>query len=101
MRRLYYSLPFLLFATGYLLWEFRMTPAVIVLLNWLTFFMEHRYGGESKEGEELIAVGIIVSSSLWLGGGSLISIAEFLALFVFILEFTSLLIKSRVLAKTE
>lgn len=38
MRRLYYALPFLLIATGYVLWDFRETPAIIVLLNWLTFF---------------------------------------------------------------
>jgi hypothetical protein len=101
MRRLYYALPFLLFATGYVFWDFRETPAIIVLLNWLTFFMGHRYGGESKEGEELVAVSITVSSSLWLGGGLLISLAEFLALFVFILEFMSLLIKARNAGKTE
>jgi hypothetical protein len=95
MRRLYYTLPFLLFATGYVLREFRETPAIIMLLNWLTFFLENSYGGESKEGEGLITVGIIVSSSLWLGRGFLVALAEFLALFIFILELTSLLIKVR------
>jgi hypothetical protein len=99
MRQLYYSLPFLIFATGYVFWEFKVIPAVIVLLNWLTFFMEHRYGGESKAGEELITIGILLSCSLWPGGGSLIPISEFLALFLFILELASLLIRFRTLPK--
>ncbi|WP_054840477.1 hypothetical protein [Thermococcus sp. JCM 11816] len=89
MRRLYYALPFLLIATGYVLWNVRITPGIIALFNWLTFFLELRYGGESKEGEELVAMSIAVSSLLGLGKGTLASIGEFLALFTFILELTA------------
>jgi hypothetical protein len=101
MRRLYYALPFLLIATAYLVWNVRITLGVIVILNWLTFFLECRYGGESKEGEELIALGIAASSSLGLGRGVFASIGKFLALFIFILELTSLIVKVRTSSEAD
>ncbi|AEK72476.1 hypothetical protein GQS_02875 [Thermococcus sp. 4557] len=90
MRRLLLALPFLILGVLYLFVDFRETPLIIVALNWLTFALEYRYGGESKEGEELVALGVSMSILLLPLHEA---IAEILALFIFILVMTALFIK--------
>ncbi|NJE06244.1 hypothetical protein E3E36_08835 [Thermococcus sp. M36] len=95
MRRLFFALPFLAIGVLYLFMDLRETPLIIVTLGWLTFALEYRYGGESKDGEELIALGISMSVVLMPIHQAL---AELLALFMFILELTVLFVKFKLKA---
>ncbi|KUH33602.1 hypothetical protein APY94_05255 [Thermococcus celericrescens] len=90
MRRLLYALPFLLFGLGLLFWQLTFTRTIVVFLGWLTFALEYRYGGESRENDELVALGISMSIVLMPLHEA---IAEILALFTFILVMTALVIK--------
>lgn len=54
MRRLYYALPFLLIATGYVLWNVRITPGIIALFNWLTFSWSLGTAENQKKGKSLL-----------------------------------------------
>ncbi|NJE60905.1 hypothetical protein E3E51_03955 [Thermococcus sp. 21S7] len=89
-RRLFYAIPFLLFGLGLLFWQLTFARAMVVLLGWLTFAMEYRYGGESREGDELVALGISMPVVLIPVHEA---IAETLALFIFILVMADLFIK--------
>ncbi|WP_148882434.1 hypothetical protein [Thermococcus aciditolerans] len=90
MRKLLYALPFLILATGFLMVDFRPAVIVPITLNWLTFWLEYRYGSESKEGDELIALGISMSSVLIPAHQAF---AELLAFVIFVLELTALFVK--------
>ncbi|NJE30941.1 hypothetical protein E3E38_07785 [Thermococcus sp. 18S1] len=90
MRRLLYALPFLFLGLALLFWRLTPTGAMVVLLAWLTFVLEYRYGGESREGDELVALGVSISVLLLPLHEA---IAEILALFIFILAMTALVIK--------
>jgi hypothetical protein len=63
MRRVLYALPFLLIGLGVLMVELTGYRLLVVGLNWLTFLIEYRYGGEGREGE-LVAIGIATSLAL-------------------------------------
>lgn len=90
MRRLLIALPFLLFGLGVLFWRLTFTRTIVVLLNWLTFALEYRYGGESREGEELVAVGVSGSSVMLPVHPTF---AEAFAVFMFMLELAALFVK--------
>ena len=93
MRRLFYALPFLVLGLGLLFWEPTVARAAVVLLGWLTFALEYRYGGGSREGEELVALGVSVPLLLMLLPSIYQTLAEFLAVFMFLLEMTVLFVK--------
>ncbi|ASJ04384.1 hypothetical protein [Thermococcus barossii] len=95
MRRLFYALPFLVFGLGLLFWEPTVARAAVVLLGWLTFALEYRYGGGSREGEELVALGVSVPLYLLLINQTL---AELLAVFMFVLELAALFVKFKLKA---
>ncbi|MCD6372778.1 MAG: hypothetical protein J7L37_04435 [Thermococcus sp.] len=95
MRRLFYALPFLIFGFCALMMELTIPRLVIVGLTWLTFALEYRYGGESKEGEELVALGVSISTVL-MPVHQVLSVI--LALFIFMLEVTALFVKFKVKA---
>ena len=63
MRKLFYALPFLVFGLCVLMMEPTISRLIVVELAWLTFLIEYRYGGESREGEELVALGVSTASS--------------------------------------
>ena len=63
MRRVLYALPFLLIGLGVLMVELTVYRLLVVGLNWLTFLIEYRYGGEGRGGE-LVAIGIATSLAL-------------------------------------
>ncbi|AIU70327.1 hypothetical protein TEU_08275 [Thermococcus eurythermalis] len=63
MRKLFYALPFLVFGLCVLMMEPTISRLIVVGLAWLTFLIEYRYGGESREGEELVALGVSTASS--------------------------------------
>ncbi|WP_457741394.1 hypothetical protein [Thermococcus sp.] len=92
MRKLFYSLPFLFFGFGLMFWWFNFIRALVVVLGLLTFALEYRYGGESRETEELVAIGISMSNLLL---PVFPTFSEVLAVFIFLLEFASLLIARR------
>ena len=94
MRRLYWAIPFLMYEAAYLFLVFVLPNVAVAFFNLLTFLIEYRYGGESKEGEELTAVGIIMSSLLLPLGGSIASFAAVFAGFLFFLEFTAAFVKT-------
>ncbi|GAB6102104.1 hypothetical protein JCM16138_13270 [Thermococcus atlanticus] len=94
MRRLFLALPFLILGILYLFMELRQDYLMIVTLNWLTFALEYRYGGESREGEELVAFGV--------SGSTVImpvhtTFAEVFAAFMFLMEMASLFAKFKLL----
>lgn len=89
-RSIFYALPFLLFGLGLLFWQLTFTRTIVIFLAWLTFALEYRYGGESRESDELAALGISMSIVLLPLHEA---IAEILALFIFILVMTVLVIK--------
>ncbi|NJE03212.1 hypothetical protein [Thermococcus sp. MV11] len=95
MRRLFYALPFLVLGLGLLFWEPTVARAAVVLLGWLTFALEYRYGGGSREGEELVALGVSVPLLLLPISQTL---AEFLAVFMFVLELAALFVKFKLKA---
>ncbi|WP_099210401.1 hypothetical protein [Thermococcus henrietii] len=63
MRRVLYALPFLLIGLGVLMVELTVYRLLVVGLNWLTFLIEYRCGGEGRGGE-LVAIGIATSLAL-------------------------------------
>ena len=94
MRRLYWAVPFLIYDLFLLCYMFVLQNVAVALFNLLTFFIEYRYGGESKEGEELAVVGIVMSSALVPLGGLFSSFAVLLAGFMFFLELTAAFVKT-------
>ncbi|ASJ08988.1 hypothetical protein A3L11_07010 [Thermococcus siculi] len=94
MKRLYWAIPFLLYEAAYLFWRLTIPGLTVMVSNLLTFFVEYRYGGESRESEELIAVGIAMSSLLLPIGGSITSFATIFAGFLFLLEFTAAFVRA-------
>ena len=66
---------------------------MIVLLNFLTFLLEYRYGNKPK-GEELVVFSIALSSILLPLGGVFSSFALLLAGFVFFLELSAVFLKT-------
>ncbi|WP_297499683.1 hypothetical protein [Thermococcus sp.] len=95
MRRLYWAVPFLAYPLAYLFWEFRPALAFFVALNWLVFLMEYRYGGESKESEELTVFGVSMALLLLPVGGYITVFAEVFTAFMFIFEFLIVLLKAK------
>ncbi len=95
MRRLYIAVPFLVYSMAYLFWMFRPVLAFFVLLNWLTFLLEYRYGGESREGEELVAFGVSMALVLLPLGGYITLFAEVFTAFMFAFEFFAVLMKAK------
>jgi len=95
MRRLYFAVPFLIYSLAYLFWMFRPTIAFFVILNWLVFLLEYSYGGESREGEELVAFGVSMALILLPLGGHITLFAEVFTVFMFVFEFFSILIKAK------
>jgi hypothetical protein len=95
MRRLFYALPFLVLGLGLLFWEPTVARAAVVLLGWLTFALEYRYGGGSREGEELVALGVSVPLLLLPISQTL---AELLVVFMFVLELAALFVKFKLKA---
>ncbi len=94
MRRLYWAVPFLIYDLLLLCYMFVIQNIAVALFNLLTFFLEYRYGGESKEGEELVVGGIVMSSILVPLGGLFSSFAVLLAGFMFLLELTATFVKT-------
>lgn len=90
MRRLFYALPFLVFGLCVLMMEPTISRLIVVGLAWLTFLIEYRYGGESREGEELVALG--VSTALVLMPLH-VTVSLILAVSIFLLELAALFIK--------
>lgn len=86
---------------GYVFWNVRIIFGIIVFFNWLMFFLEFRYGGELKEGEEFVIMSIVVSFLFGFGKGILVFIGEFLVFFIFIFEFIVLMIKVRILLRVR
>ena len=95
MRRLYWAIPFLLFLVAYLFGNLTIPALVVTLLNWATFLLEYRYGGESKEAEELIVIGLVTSSVLITFGEELFRLLAIVEAFsLFLLEFTAAFVKT-------
>ena len=94
MRRLYWAVPFLLYNVFYSFWVYVLPNVVVAFFNLLTFLIEYRYGGESKEGEELVVFGIALSSLLLPVGDLVASFASALAGFMFFLELTAAFVKT-------
>jgi len=94
MRKLYWAVPFLIYDAVLLFWAFVFSNVMVVLLNFLTFMLEYRYGGESKESEELVVFSIALSSLLLPLGGVFSSFALLLAGFVFFLELAVVFLKT-------
>ncbi|NJE10047.1 hypothetical protein [Thermococcus sp. MAR1] len=97
MRRLLIALPFLVLGLFYLFMELRMGYLMVVLLGWLTFALEYRYGGESKEGEELVAFS--VSASIVIAPLH-VAFAEVFAVFIFLMEVASLFAKFKLFSRS-
>lgn len=90
MRKLFYALPFLVFGLCVLMMEPTISRLIVVGLAWLTFLIEYRYGGESREGEELVALGVstaLVLMPLYR------AVSLILAVSIFLLELAALFIK--------
>lgn len=90
MRRLFYALPFLVFGLCVLMMEPTISRLIVVGLAWLTFLIEYRYGGESREGEELVALGASTAVVL-MPLHPVVSLI--LAVSIFLLELAALFIK--------
>ena len=95
MRRLLVAIPFLIIGLAYLSVNFQKAVFITMVLNWLTFALEYRYGGESREGEELVAIGVSGSSILL---PTHPSFAEGLAVFMFVMEIAGLFAKFKLRA---
>lgn len=94
MRRLYWAIPFLLFLVAYLFGYLKISALAVTLLNWATFLLEYRYGGESKEAEELIVIGLVTSSVLITLGEELFRLLAIVEAFsLFLLELTATFLK--------
>ncbi|ASJ06920.1 hypothetical protein [Thermococcus pacificus] len=97
MRRLYWAVPFRLFLAAYLFWSLTLPALVVTLLNWGTFLLEYRCGGESKEAEELVVVGLVTSSALIVLEEELFRVLAVVEAFsLFLLEFTAAFFKLKV-----
>jgi len=94
MRRLYWAVPFLIYDAAYLSWVFVLPNVAVTFFNLLTFLLEYRYGGESKEGEELVVACIAGSSLLLPLGGVFSSFAVLLTGFMFFLELAAAFVKA-------
>ena len=90
MRRLFYALPFLIFGFCALMMEPTISRLIIVGLAWLTFLIEYCYGGESREGEELVALGVSTAVVLMPLHRA---VSLILAVSMFVLELAALFIK--------
>ncbi|HDZ35903.1 MAG TPA: hypothetical protein ENH81_03180 [Thermococcus sp.] len=90
MRRLFYALPFLIFGFCALMIEPTISRLIVVGLAWLTFLIEYRYGGESREGEELVALGVSTAVVLMPLHRA---VSLILAVSMFVLELAALFIK--------
>lgn len=90
MRRLFYALPFLIFGFCALMIEPTIPRLIVVGLAWLTFLIEYRYGGESREGEELVALGVSTAVVLMPLHRA---VSLILAVSMFVLELAALFIK--------
>ncbi|ASI99693.1 hypothetical protein [Thermococcus celer] len=90
MRRLFVSLAFLLPGTFYIAVNFRPDYLAAVLLGWLTFALEYRYGSKGKAEEELVAVGVSTPMLLLPLNATL---AEALVASVFVIELAVLMFK--------
>ena len=97
MRRLLIALPFLVLGLFYLFMELRMDYLMVLLLGWLTFALEYRYGGESREGEELVAFS--VSASIVIAPLHM-TFAEVFAAFIFMMEVASLFAKFKLFSRS-
>lgn len=94
MRRLYWAVPFLLFLVAYLFGHLTLPALAVTLLNWGTFLLEYRYGGESKEAEEMVVVGLVTSSALIVFEEELFRVLAVVGAFsLFFLEFTATFFK--------
>jgi|GEM_PF-3574236 len=92
MRRILIAVPFLIIGLAYLLMDFNEASLVTMTLNWLTFMLEYRYGGESREAEELVAFGVSGSSVLLPLHPAF---AEGFAVFMFAMEMAGLFARFR------
>lgn len=90
MRKLFYALPFLVFGLCVLMMEPTISRLIVVGLAWLTFLIEYRYGGESREGEELVALGVSTAVVLMPLHRA---VSLILAVSMFVLELAALFIK--------
>ena len=93
MRRLYWAVPFMVYSIAYLLWEFQPTIAFFLVLDWLAFLIEYRYGGESKKGEEMTVFGVAAALVILPLGGYVTMFAEVITAFMFSLELAGAFVK--------